>query len=367
MDFSRVTELRNELDQIDRDIMELIARRQSTVREIGKTKRELHGTLRDFGRERVVFQKWRDAAAQFGLPEELADTVVATLIEHSLTAQEVDKVNATTHGNGRQALVIGGGGRMGAWFANFLAEQNFDVSISDPSSSDSRFPRVEDWRDACRSQRLIVVATPMQAAKTILTQLADIKPPGLIFDLASVKSPLREPLERLASEGLRVTSIHPMFGPNAQLLSGRHVLFVDLGVPAATAEARRLFDATMADQIEVRLDEHDKLAACVLGLSHAVNLILVNALERCSAHMPGLENISSSTFDAQLRIAANVSRENPEVYFEIQHLNDFSSDALRSLEEATLQFISTVRAGDSGQFIDQMKAGQKFLERIGRS
>jgi prephenate dehydrogenase len=36
-----------------------------------------------------------------------------------------------------------------------------------------------------------------------------------------------------------VTSLHPMFGPDTELLSGRHVIFIDLGNAEALSEAQR--------------------------------------------------------------------------------------------------------------------------------
>jgi chorismate mutase/prephenate dehydrogenase len=56
----------------------------------------------------------------------------------------------------------------------------------------------------------------------------------VIFDVGSLKSPLRAGLNALKSHGCRVTSLHPMFGPDTELLSGRHVIFVEAG----SAEAR---------------------------------------------------------------------------------------------------------------------------------
>ena len=48
----------------------------------------------------------------------------------------------------------------------------------------------------------------------------------------------RDAFEALVPAGVRVTSVHPMFGPDTELLSGRHVIFVDVGarnVAARTA------------------------------------------------------------------------------------------------------------------------------------
>src|SRR5690606_30723908 len=128
------------------------------------------------------------------------------------------------------------------------------------------------------------------------------RPAGLIMDIGSLKTPLRGALAALVERGCRVTSIHPMFGPDTQLLSGRHVVFVDVGVAQATAEARALFASTMADQIEMTLEDHDRLIAFVLGLSHALNLVFFTALSNSGELVPRLQKLSSTTFDAQLRV-----------------------------------------------------------------
>ena len=69
-----------------------------------------------------------------------------------------------------------------------------------------------------------------------------------------------------------------MFGPDTQLLSGRHVIFIDLGDQAALQEAQALFAPTMAERVVMGLDEHDRLIAYVLGLSHALNIAFFTAL-----------------------------------------------------------------------------------------
>ena len=55
------------------------------------------------------------------------------LIRSSLTTQEQASVVARGAGSGRRALVIGGGGKMGRWFADFLASQGFAVEVADPA------------------------------------------------------------------------------------------------------------------------------------------------------------------------------------------------------------------------------------------
>ena len=111
-----------------------------------------------------------------------------------------------------------------------------------------------------------------------------------LTDELPLKSPLRAGLNALKSHGCRVTSLHPMFGPSTELLSGRHVIFVDAGSPEATAAARELFASTMVEQVVMSLDDHDRLIAYVLGLSHALNIAFFTALAEASEGLPTFTN-----------------------------------------------------------------------------
>ena len=55
------------------------------------------------------------------------------LIRGSLTTQERIRVAAGGQGSGRTALVIGGAGKMGRWFVEFLASQGYVVTVADPA------------------------------------------------------------------------------------------------------------------------------------------------------------------------------------------------------------------------------------------
>jgi chorismate mutase/prephenate dehydrogenase len=284
------------------------------------------------------------------------------LIRSSLTHQERTRVAAQTSGAGKRVLIIGGAGKMGAWFASFLSSQGFAVEVADPSEAPSPFPRSADWRASELDHDLIVVATPMKVAAHLLVDLAERRPRGLVVDIGSLKSPLRAGLKRLVDAGCRVTSIHPMFGPDTRLLSGKHVVFCEVGVPQATREARALFASTMAEQLEMGLDEHDRAMAYVLGLSHALNLAFFTALADSGELVPRLQKMSSTTFDAQLRVASLVATDNPHLYFEIQALNDYGTASLNALRSAAERIQRLVESGDEAGFVELMAAGRRYLE-----
>lgn len=352
-----LSNLAQAIAEIDGEIVSLSGRRVDLAARLGELRRVQGLPIRDYAREKEVVDHARHLAADAGLSENLAERMMLELIRSSLVVQEQGRVEADSVGTGRNALVIGGAGRMGGWFVRFLESQGFHVEIADPSGE----ARVPDWRDASADFDLYVIAAPLTATQRILDEMAEIPPSGLVFDIGSLKTPLRSGLDRLAQKGVRVASVHPMFGPDTDLLSGRHVVLVDVGVSEATAEAGELFASTMASVVEMDLDSHDRLIAYILGLSHALNIVFLTALAESGETASRLAELSSTTFDNQLAVASQVAGENPHLYFEIQSLNEYGGESLSALSEAVERLRFLIDSDDGTGFATLMKRGASYL------
>ena len=359
-----LTKLRGELSDIDRQLVELIAARQRIVGEIGRSKQTSGTATRDYAREKDVIEMGRTQADALGLDPDLAEAILTKLIETSLASQERDRVIAEGQGDGRSALVIGGAGKMGQWFVDFFRSQGFATTVADPGVEDGP-SSFRNWVDAGLDYDVIVVAAPLAASGRILLQLAVLKPRGLVFDIGSLKSPLMDGLHELRDAGCKVTSLHPMFGPDTRLLSGRHVIFCDVDCPEATEEAKELFRSTMADRLDMTLEDHDRLIAYVLGLSHALNIAFFTALAESGEAAPKLAQMSSTTFDSQLLVSEAVAQDNPHLYFEIQKLNKYGESPLAALADAAERLRQLVASGDEAGFVDLMLKGRKYFEMRG--
>src|SRR5690606_1555612 len=198
-------ELRDELTSLDGRLLELVAERQRIVGKIGRKKLVTGRATRDFEREKVVLETAREQAKSLSLDPKLAEGILRSLIHASLTSQVRERVAAEGKGNGRSVLVIGGAGKMGGWFVDFFASQGYTTSIAESraTASDGSFLA---WVDAAVAHDAVVVATPLVVSGRILAQLAARRPPGLVFDIGSLKTPLRAGLEALADAGWSVTS-----------------------------------------------------------------------------------------------------------------------------------------------------------------
>lgn len=353
-------DLRNDLSAIDRQLVDLIADRQRIVGEIGRSKQTSGRGTRDYAREKDVLDMGRAQALQLGLDPDLAEDVLRMLIRSSLASQERDRVIAEGRGDGRSVLVIGGAGKMGGWFVDFFVSQGFATTVADPGVEDAP-GRFANWTEAGVDYDVIVVAAPLAVSGRILAQLAVLKPEGLIFDIGSLKTPLTDGLQELRNAGCRVTSLHPMYGPDTRLLSGHHLIFCNVGSTQATQDAKELFNSTMVEQIDMGLDDHDRLIAYVLGLSHALNIAFFTALAESGEAAPKLARMSSTTFDAQLLVSAAVAQDNPRLYFEIQNLNRFGLGPLDALCEAASRIRDVVAGGDEDGFVELMEKGRQYM------
>lgn len=355
--------LRDRLDAIDAEILAKAAERLRVVEAIAAVKHAQGRELRDFRREREVLAKAEAEARRLGLEPALARSLLLGLIEHSLARQERLRMRQDGSGGGRQALVIGGGGRMGRWLARFLHDLEWRVLVADPQGSPDGFPITEEWRERAEHCALIVLATPISVTAELIAELTERKPAGVVLEIASIKAPVAEAIRRAWAAGLCLASIHPLFGPGVTTLAGRHVVLIEGAPEAAAALARSLFAATAAELVEMSLEDHDRLMAEVLVLPHALNIAFAATLAAASESHARLRAIASTTFERQLAVASEVVNENPALYLEIQRLDAHAVEIRRALREQLERLERAVTEGDGAAFAALMEAGRRWFGR----
>lgn len=387
-DPKELARLRAELARVDGEILDAWARREEITGAIGRLKESAKAPIHDPAQEERVVERARSGARARNLPEGLAVDILRLIMQSALARQEGVRLRARRQGEGRRALIVGGAGLMGRWFARFLGEQGFRVAVADPAATTNGGPTgngagnpsggpggnptgaaagngsgavFRDWSEAPDAFEVTVLATPLSVTAALLPRLAAAGRRGLVFDIGSVKGPLVPGLREMARRGLEVASVHPMFGPEVGVLHRRHVLVMEVGPAGAADAAAELFSGTMAEILRLPLGEHDPLIAYVLGLSHALNLAFLTAVRESGEQAPRLARLSSVTFDRQMAVAAAVARENPRLYFEIQRANAHGDRALRSLAGAVNRLADIVRADDEAAFCRLMREGRDYV------
>ncbi|MBI1827064.1 MAG: prephenate dehydrogenase/arogenate dehydrogenase family protein [Planctomycetes bacterium] len=355
-----LNELREKIQSLDAEILRLVAARMETATRIGQTKRARGIPLRDWQVERAVLEKADQTARGLKLPLQISRAVMQTLIAGSRVEQE-RIAYADYSGSTENIAVIGGQGKMGRWFVEFLSNQGHRVEIFDLVATPGDTAHTRSLDRAVEGTSFALIATPLETVPAIIDHLLNLNYRGVIFDIASLKSHLKPAIERARAAQHSITSIHPMFGPSTRTLSDQVICLCDCGDAESTRRVRAFFSDTAATLVELTLDEHDRVASLVLGLSHLINIAFMRVLAEGEHSFNELNRVGSTTFHAQVATAANVIRENPDLYYSIQQLNPHSPRVYDDLLQELSKLMNAVKNGDRRSFADLMTSASRWL------
>lgn len=310
-----IESVRKEIAGIDESILHLVARRLELAERIGEIKRSNRLPIRDYTVEREVLERTREISLRTGMPPEIGEELMKLLIRSAVRTQEE---GYPALDEGTRVLVVGGSGAMGTWLCDFFASRGCIVESHDPRPG--RYPQVP--MDRALSADTVILSTPISETPRILRRLIDMRPDGLVFDVCSLKGPLVPLIREGLEKGLTLSSVHPMFGPSAVLLSGRVLLICRCrsGEDRGSEKVREVFSGTALTLADVPLEEHDALVAYVLGLTHFINIAYAHALASSGLEFTRLHRCRSTTFTKQVNTSVEVVNENPDLYFDIQSM-----------------------------------------------
>jgi chorismate mutase/prephenate dehydrogenase len=359
--------LRERIRTLDDQLLGLVKERLEVARAIGAVKMAAGLPIKDYKVEKDVLARAAQRARELDLYEELATDLSKLLIRYSVQAQDEyhHRQSAGAATRPSRILIAGGLGRMGGWLAEFFDSFGHEVTLYEPADTPrgaaASHPLTSALEPALQQADVVVLAAPISETAALIDRLTTTRPRGLVFDICSLKSPLVAAIERARQAGLRIASVHPMFGPRVEVLADRNIVVCDCGDAKSAAEARSLFESTSARLVTMPLAEHDKLMSCVLGLSHLSSLIFGRALATSGLAYERLAEVASTTFRAQLGVTIPVVNENPDLYYEIQVENDHTGAILDSLAQAFSAYRGAIEGEHRAGFKAMMDESRAFL------
>lgn len=360
-----LAELRKEIAEADALILKALAKRMECVAKVGDYKKKHGLPVKDFGVEKQIYDKLRVSAQKFQLDEEFCEEVFRTIIEFSVKSQE-ETLRKKAYGpsaHSQKIAVIGGGGLMGRWLAQYFDSEGHQVAVYDPLAPPSSFKQVETLLEL-KDYDFLFLATPLSATKGVIEELTELSVSGVLVDICSLKSPITGALDQAVQRGLRVSSIHPMFGPTVKTLAGRNILFCDEPDHVPVSLVKALFSNTSANLIDIDFEKHDLLMSLVLGSAHLINILYAGVLAKGEFSRSQLLQVAGTTFFHQYQVTGGVIAENQDLYYEIQVENHRSEDLLQVMEKVLGDFRAAILQKDRGSFKQLMEEGRKFFSSL---
>lgn len=176
---AELTALRDQIDEVDKALLNLLAKRLELVAEVGEVKSRFGLPIYVPEREASMLASRRAEAEALGVPPDLIEDVLRRVMRESYSSEN-DKGFKTLCPSLRPVVIVGGGGQMGRLFEKMLTLSGYQVRILEQ----------HDWdraADIVADAGMVIVSVPIHVTEQVIGKLPPLPKDCILVDLASVK------------------------------------------------------------------------------------------------------------------------------------------------------------------------------------
>ena len=217
--------LRNNIDDIDSQLVALLAKRRKVTTKVGELKSQVGMPIFAPERETALVAMRRDQAQQAGVSPDLIEDILRRLMRDSYISQDASGYQCVNP-DCKKVVIIGGRGQLGSIFVDLFNRSSYQVEVLEQS----------DWEHCnviLNDASLVIVAVPIRLTASVIKKLTTLPKNCILADVTSIKeSPL---FEMMKVHNGPVVGLHPMFGPDIEhwvkqiivVCRGRGVIKID--------------------------------------------------------------------------------------------------------------------------------------------
>jgi chorismate mutase/prephenate dehydrogenase len=321
-----LAELRAQIDQLDYQLIELLARRMAVVSDLSHVKRAEGLRVRDPERERRVLEDRASRGKALGLSRELTESLFRVVMRASREYQAALKVELPVSSDPKVIAIVGGQGGMGRRFAELFRGLGHQVLIADVNT---------ELRpsEAAKQADVTIVSVPIRVTTQVIDEIGPHVPEhGLLMDVTSIKeAPLAHMLNATKAS---VLGTHPMFGPGVHTLQGQRVVLCSGRGDAWAQWMEQNLRAWGLVTTQASAEEHDRAMACVQVLTHFQTQVLGVALARMGFALEETLRFTSPAYLIELYVAARHFAQDPALYGAIEMENPRTHEVTQAFRAA---------------------------------
>ena len=335
--------LRQEIDALDRELIQLFAKRLELVSQVGEVKHEKGLPIYAPERELAMLQARREEATKAGISPQLIEDVLRRFMRESYSNENQFGFK-TVNPHIKKIVIVGGYGKMGQLFARYLRASGYPISILDR----------EDWDVAeaiLTNADVVIVSVPIaNTLKTIERLKSYLTKNMLLADLTSVK---REPLAKMLEvhQG-PVLGLHPMFGPDIPSMAKQVVVRCD----GRDAEQYQWLLAQIeiwgAKIYQTDAAEHDHNMTYVQALRHFATFANGLHLSKQPVNLANLLALSSPIYRLELAMIGRLFAQDAALYADIIMDKPENLQVIESLKQSYEEALAFFEKGDKDGFIN---------------
>jgi len=337
--------LRNEIDDIDSQLVALLAKRLAVTTKVGELKSTEGKPIFSAVREKSMIENRRNQAQAIGVSPDLIEDILRRLMRDSYISQDVSGYQCVNPAC-KTVVVIGGHGQLGSVFVDLFKRSGYEVAIIGE----------KDWPIEPRlleQASLVIVAVPISFTTEVIQQLDNLPKTCVLADFTSVKdSPLKNMLS--VHQG-PVVGLHPMFGPDVTGLIKQTIIACDGRLSQDYQWLLQQFEVWGAKVYSVSASEHDKAMSMVQVMRHFSTITYGYHLMEEGVELESLIEMSSPIYRLELIMVGRLFAQDPSLYADIIFSNKNNINMMKRFAQRFLTLLEDVESDNKSSFVHKFK------------
>lgn len=334
-------ELRNEIDEIDSQLVQLLAKRRAVTSKVGALKSEVGMPIYAPEREANLLAMRRQQAEKEGVNPDLIEDILRRTMRDSYTSQDESGYRCVNPAC-KEVIVIGGQGQLGSIFVDLFKRSDYTVHIIEK----------DDWDysdQILAKASLVIVAVPIRLTAMVIQRLQHLSDDCILADVTSIKeSPL---FEMMKVHNGPVVGLHPMFGPDVAGLIKQTIITCEGRGSEQYQWLLEQFKVWGATVYPVSAFEHDKAMAMVQVMRHFSTIAYGYHLMTEGANLAQLVDMSSPIYRLELIMVGRLFAQDPVLYSDIIFANSDNIAMMKRFAYRFLELLEDVEMGDKEAFV----------------
>jgi len=333
--------LRNEIDEIDSELVALLAKRRRVTTKVGKLKSEVGMPIYAPDREAALIHLRREQAMVAGVSPELIEDILRRLMQDSYISQDASGYRCVNTAC-KKVVVIGGEGQLGKVFVDLFKRSDYQVATLEQ----------HDWPQSdliLQDVSVVIVAVPIRLTSMIIQKLNVLPADCILADVTSIKeSPLYEMMKVHLGP---VVGLHPMFGPDVTGLVKQTIIACEGRYPEQYNWLLEQFQVWGAKIYPVEAVAHDQAMSMVQVMRHFSTIAYGYHLMTEGADISQLVEMSSPIYRLELIMVGRLFAQDPILYTDIIFSNKENISMMKRFAYRFLELLEDVEMADKEAFV----------------
>ncbi|KXJ50144.1 MAG: bifunctional chorismate mutase/prephenate dehydrogenase [Colwellia sp. Phe_37] len=332
--------LRDEIDDIDGQLVALLAKRRAVTTKVGLLKSEVGMPIFAPEREASLLKARRQQAITAGISPELIEDILRRLMQDSYISQDASGYRCVNP-NCNKVVIIGGQGQLGRIFVDLFTRSHYHVQTLEQA----------DWPNSAEilaDASLVIVAVPIRLTTMVIKKLSSLPERCILADVTSIKeAPLYEMMKVHRGP---VIGLHPMFGPDVTGLVKQTIIACEGRLPEQYHWLLEQFQVWGAKIYPVEAHAHDEAMSMVQVMRHFSTIAYGYHLMTEGADIAQLVEMSSPIYRLELIMVGRLFAQDPVLYTDIIFANQDNIAMMKRFAYRFLELLEDVQLNDKQAF-----------------